>query len=313
MGTPHNHWGFWPAFRTAGAHVHGGGGDRSTVRLIAAIVVNILLTAAQVAGGVLSGSLALIADALHNFSDATALVVALVARRIALRKPDHRRTFGYGRAQIIGAMINLTSLILIAVYLLVEAAQRFFVREPIAGWTVVIVAALALLIDVITAAMVYSLARGSLNIKAVFLHNLTDALASVGVILAGLLIVFFDLYVADLVATVAIAGYILHQSFPVLKQAVTILMESVPDDVDLSELIAAVREVPGVHSIHHVHAWHLDENRKAMEAHIVIDPLNAHDMERTKEAIKQRLVQDFDITHSTLEFEFINPESKDQT
>ena len=161
----------------SGRHSHdhnlGPGGDR---RLGLAIAVNLLLTVAQVAGGLVAGSLALIADALHNLSDAAALVLALVARRIAVRPADTDLTFGYRRAEVVGALINLTVLVLIGVYLIVQAGVRLLNPEPVTGWLVVTVAGVALVVDLITAMLTWSMARHSMNIRAAFIHNLADAL-----------------------------------------------------------------------------------------------------------------------------------------
>jgi len=183
---------------------------KSEQRLIWALLVNVILTFVQIAGGVISGSLALIADALHNFSDAVSLLIALIARKWAEKPADENRTFGYKRAELIGAMINLTTLILIGFYLLFEAVLRSFEPEPIAGWIVVIIASVALVVDVITAALTYVLAKDSLNIRAAFLHNIADALSSVAVIIAGTLIILYEWYIVDTISTFLIAGYVLY-------------------------------------------------------------------------------------------------------
>jgi len=183
---------------------------KSEQRLIWALLVNVILTFAQIAGGVISGSLALIADALHNFSDAVSLLIALIARKWAEKPADKNRTFGYKRAELIGAMINLTTLILIGFYLLFEAVMRAFEPEPITGWIVVIIACVALIIDVITAALTYTLAKNSLNIRAAFLHNLADALSSVAVIIAGTLIILYEWYFVDTICTFIIACYVIY-------------------------------------------------------------------------------------------------------
>ena len=164
-------------------------GDR---RLWFAIAMNILLTVAQVIGGLVSGSLSLIADALHNFSDAAALLIAWVARKTGRQPADRFRTFGYKRAEVIATLINLVTLVLIGLYLIFEALWRIYEPQIIEGWTVVIVAAIALVIDVATAVLTYSMSKNSMNIRAAFMHNVSDALASVGVIIAGSLILLYD-------------------------------------------------------------------------------------------------------------------------
>ena len=164
------------------AHIDPESGDR---RVAIAISANGLLTVAQIVGGILSGSLALIADAIHNFSDMASLVIAFGARKIARRPADARMTFGYGRVEIVAALIDYTSLILIGVYLLYEGVMRWIEPSEVAGWTVVILGCVALVVDTLTALLTYSMQKGSVNIRALFLHNLSDALASVAVIVGG--------------------------------------------------------------------------------------------------------------------------------
>ena len=217
-------------------HAHSHGPDAGSRRLAIAVGINMLLTAAQVAGGVLSGSLSLIADALHNFSDAAGLLLALVARRISSRPADERRTFGYGRAEIVGGLINLTAIMVIAGYLLLEAVNRLFDRPQVDGWAVVIVAALALAVDAGTAVLTYTMARGSLNLRAAFLHNLADAFASIAVIVTGALIILFDWYWTDIVATAGISIYIVWVSWPPMKRCIGILMQSVPENLSLDAI-----------------------------------------------------------------------------
>ena len=168
------------------AHIDPESGDR---RVSLAIWANALLTVAQIVGGVFAGSLALIADALHNFSDMASLVIAFVARKIARRPADARMTFGYGRIEIVAALINYTMLILVGIYLIYEGGMRMIDPPEVAGWTVVILGAVALVVDTLTALLTYSMQKDSVNIRALFLHNLSDALASVAVIIGGTLII----------------------------------------------------------------------------------------------------------------------------
>ena len=281
-------------------HDHGAH-DMSDARLVWAVVVNVGLTVAQIVGGILSGSLALIADALHNFSDAASLALALFARKIGRRPADKLMTFGYGRAEIVAALINLTTLIIVGLYLLIEAVNRYFDPQPIEGWTVVIVAGIALVIDIVTAALVHKGAKGSLNIKAAFLHNVSDALASVGVIVAGTLILLYQLYVADLVMTAVIASYVLYQGFSLLPKTVKLLMGAVPDDVEYEAIVQALREVDGVADLHHVHIWSLDEHARALEAHLVPNDPSLEAFEIVKRETRAMLQERFAIDHATLE------------
>jgi cobalt-zinc-cadmium efflux system protein len=276
-------------------------GDR---RLIFAIAVNVLLTIAQIIGGVFSGSLALVADAIHNLSDAAALAIALIARRIARYPADDAHTYGHGRAEMIGAVFNLVWLIFIGLFLMFEAVERFFDPQPIEGWTVVIIAVIALIIDTAPAMLTYRMAKTSMNIRAAFIHNLSDAMASVGVIVGGTLIILYEWLFVDALVTIVIAVYILGHAAIEIPRAIHILMQGLPEGLGIADVTKAMQKVPGVHNIHHVHIWHIDEHRRSLEAHVMIDPVDMSRMEEIKATLKSQLSDRFAIGHSTLEFEF---------
>lgn len=280
------------------------GGDK---RLIIAIGVNVLLTIAQIIGGVFSGSLALIADAIHNLSDAAALAIALIARRIARVPADEDHTFGHGRAELIGAVFNLSWLIFIGLFLVVEAIKRLFDPQPVEGWTVVVLAGIALAVDVATVMLTYRMAKQSMNIRAAFIHNLSDALASLGVIVGGVLILTFGWNFVDAIVTLAIAGYILAHASMEIPKAIHILMQGVPRDLDVAAVTEDLKQLDGIIDIQHVHIWHIDEHRRSFEGHIFVD--GPAKMEPIKLLLRQRLADSYDITHSTLEFEFKTTES----
>lgn len=286
-------------------HDHHHHGDPSKIgekRLWWAVAANMLLTLVQVIGGLLSGSLSLVADALHNFSDAASLFIALIAIRIGRKPADDLNTFGYKRAETIAALINLVTLIIVGLYLCYEAILRFITPEPITGWVIVIVAGIALIIDVFTAILTYSQSKTSMNIKAVFLHNVTDAMASLGVIIAGALIVLYEWVWTDAAMTLLIAGYILYQGFTSLPKVIHLLMEGTPEHININDVVAAMEEHDGVENAHHVHIWQLNEQRNALEAHVVIS--QGANMESVKLGLKSMLNHKFQIDHSTLEFEY---------
>lgn len=272
-------------------------------RVLLAIAVNMGLSIAQVIGGILSGSLALIADALHNFSDAISLIIAFAARKIARRPRDETMTFGYGRAEIVAALINYTTLIIIGLYLLYEAGARFLDPQPISGWMVVIVAGIALVVDLVTASLTYSMSKHSMNIRAAFLHNVADALGSVAVIFAGTLVLLYDWWFIDPIVTMLIAGYILWQSAHEIGPVIRILMLGSPPDIETDEVLSTVLEIDGVSEIHHAHFWQMNENRAALDAHVVIDKGQWVRADAIRRAVKQALLDRFGIDHTTLELE----------
>ncbi|WP_425053740.1 cation diffusion facilitator family transporter [Psychromarinibacter sp. S121] len=282
------------------AHIDPDSGDR---RVSIAIWANGLLTVAQIVGGILSGSLALIADALHNFSDMASLVIAFAARKIARRPADERMTFGYGRVEIVAALINYTTLILIGFYLIYEGGMRMIDPPEVQGWTVVILGGVALVVDTLTALLTYSMQKGSVNIRALFLHNLSDALASVAVIVGGSLIILYDMRWVDPAITIGIALYILYLAFTEIGGPIRTLMLGSPPDIDNEAVVEAMRSVDGVSDLHHVHLWQMQEHEAALDCHVVVKAEAWPRIEEIKSAIKKRLKEEFGINHSSLEFE----------
>ncbi len=286
-------------------HNHSHGTDDIPDRtLLWTVLVNLGLSVFEFIAGAIAGSVALMADALHNTNDAGALLIAYVARKISRKGADHRFTFGYRRAELIGAMIQLTALIVVGLYLLVEAVKRFYAPEPLLGDWMMIAAGVALLVDIVTAWLLWSMSKGNLNVRAAFLHNLTDAAASVAVLLGGAAVYWLDWYWIDPLLTLLIAGYILYMSIVMLRQTASILMEGAPTDFHVDDLKRDIETIEAVLDMHHIHVWELDEHRRALEAHIVIShAVPMSEMETIKAAVRQRLHDQFDIAHSTLEME----------
>jgi cobalt-zinc-cadmium efflux system protein len=272
-------------------------------RIFWAVAINIMLTVVQIIGGILSGSLALIADAIHNLSDALSLLLAFVARKIAQRPADETMTFGYGRAEIVAALINYTTLILLGVYLIYEAVLRFINPMDVDGWTVVIIALFALVVDLGTAMLTYALSKHSMNIRAAFLHNVADALGSVAVIVAGTAVILYDWRLIDPAITLMIAGYIIWQSLAEIGGAIRILMLGSPPEIDTRAILDAIRGVAGVGDVHSLHLWQMQEHETAIDAHIVIADGAWADVETIKQAVKTKLHDGFGVSHITLETE----------
>lgn len=272
-------------------------------RVAIAIWANGILTLAQIGGGIFAGSLALIADALHNFSDMASLVIAFAARKIARRPADSQMTFGYGRVEIVAALINYTSLIIIGLYLVYEGGMRIIDPPEIKGWWVVWLGGIALVVDTLTALLTYSMQKDSVNIRALFLHNLSDALASVAVVVGGALILLYDMRWVDPAITIGIAGYILYLGLTEIGGTIKTLMLASPADIDTDAVIQALSDIDGVIGLHHVHFWQMGEHEASLDAHVVIEENAWGQLENTKYRIKQALEQDFNIHHSTLEFE----------
>lgn len=283
-------------------HDHGVG-EASDRRILATVALNVVLTVAQIVGGVLAGSVALVADALHNLNDAMALVIVWVSRRISRRRPDRERTFGYRRAQVIGALVNLVALAVVALFLGYESILRFFEPRDVGGWTVIVLAGVALVVDVGTVLLLITMRKGNVNVRAAFVHNLADALASVAVLLGGVAIVLWGVNWVDPLLSLGIVAYIFWQVAKMLPETLRVLMEAAPPGLDVEEVAAAIVEVDGVQDVHHVHAWMLDEEHFALEAHVVIARRDVPRMEAIKALVRQKM-EAFGIGHSTLEVEF---------
>lgn len=281
-------------------HHHALPSEGSDRNLWLATGINLLLTLAQIVAGVISGSLALIADAIHNLSDAVSLVLALAARRIARRPADAGMTFGYGRIEVVAALVNYTTLIMVSVWLASEGVMRLIAPQPVEGWIVVIVAGLALVMDAVTALLTFRLAKDSMNARAAFLHNLADALGSVAVIVAGTLILLYDWRLIDPLVTLGISAYILWHAGSEVMPGVRILMMGSPNKAETEAVLEALRAVPGVSDVHHLHLWRMQEHESALEAHVV--RADGHGDE-VRLAVKAVLAERFHIYHSVIEIE----------
>ncbi len=277
--------------------------DLAGKKLIWAIVINLLLTFAQIIAGVLSGSLALLADALHNFGDAGALVVALVARRYTKKPADKQMSFGYQRAEIVGALVNSTSLFIMAFYLSIEGIARLFDPEPIKGQIVIITAVIALVVDLATAMLTYSESKSNMNFKAAFIHNLTDALASVVVIISGVLALYYETVWFDVCATLLISCYVIFHGRSLFLESIKILMQGSPRSVDVDDIKSELIGKLGVIDVHHIHLWQLDELQIFFEGHVVVKDFDRETYQQVRKGVKELLKAKFHIDHSTVEVE----------
>lgn len=278
--------------------------DSSIWKLWVSIFLNLAITLAEFVGGILSNSLALLSDAVHNLNDTMSLGITLVAKKISKKGTNSSKTFGYKRAEIIGAFINLITLVIVALFLIKEGVERFFDPQAIDGITMFWVAIVGLIGNFATAALLWKDAKNNLNMRSAFIHILSDGLSSVGVIIGGWLILKYQWYIVDTILTVIIGGYILWHSYHMLRETINILMESKPENINISELTGLMKGVEKVCDVHHVHVWRLDEHSTMLESHVVIEKEDVGEMESIKSSIKKLLHDKFDIHHSTLEFEF---------
>ncbi len=271
-------------------------------RLLWAVALNVGITVAQVAGGLLSGSLSLLADAAHNLSDAASLGISYGAWRVSRREPDRRRTFGYGRAETVGALINLTTLFVVSLYLGYEAVTRLLNPPEVGGWIMVAVGGVAFVEDAASTWLLWR-DRGSLNIRAAFLHMFADTLATVGVIVGGALILLFGINWVDPLITAAISVYIFIHAWHEIRKAIRVLMESAPAEFDYDRVEKTVCDMEGVVDVHHLHVWQPEEGRVALEAHVAVDLDGLAAADALRQRIETRLREEFDVAHATLQME----------
>ena len=280
-------------------HSHTQGlGDRA---LLWAVVINLGLTAAQVIGGLAADSVALVADGVHNLSDALALVLAFGARKLAARAASPAMSFGWGRAEIVAAFVNYLALIAVSLWLLVEALGRLADPPDVAGGLVMALAGLALVVDLGTAWLTARLAKDSVNIRAAYLHNLADAGVSVAVLLGGALILAFGWRIADPILTILISVVILWHIKGDIGPILRMLMLGAPAHVDHGAIREDLLSVPGVLDLHHLHVWQIDERRLSAEMHLLV--ADEADPFATRDGVKARLARRFGIRHSTVEVE----------
>ena len=273
--------------------------------LLVATLLNFVITIAEFAGGILSNSLALLSDALHNLSDTFATFIAYLAIKIGKRDADMKKTFGYKRIEILAALLNAVILIIMSIYLVREAYLRWQEPQPIKSMIMLVVGMIGLLANVFAVVILRKDSGKSINVKAAYVHLIGDSLSSVVVIIGGVLIQLFEVYWIDPLITLLICIYIIREAFIILKESVNILMQTTPSDLDLSGVKKTVEKLPQVSNIHHLHAWNLTEQLIHLEAHVEMNSdLKLSELKSVQKKIEKLLHEDFNIQHVTLQFEF---------
>jgi cobalt-zinc-cadmium efflux system protein len=283
--------------------VHEHDGPGAAVKLGYGIVITAVVLVIEVAGGILSNSLALLSDAGHVFTDGVALLLSWYAVRQAERPSSSRMTFGYHRVGVIIAIINAVSIVVIAGVILYEAYRRFFERLEINGGMMLAVAVVGLAANIFVVAWLHGEQGRSINIKSAFWHALGDALASVGVIAGAVIIMFTKLYWVDAVVSVLISLIILFGAWSIFREGLRILLEAVPGDIRVSEVVKALKVIPEIRDVHDLHVWSISSNLNAMSSHVVIDDCSVSQAENIRRRIEDTLREKFDIGHTTVQFE----------
>jgi len=276
---------------------------KSEKNLIITMFLNFIITIAEVIGGLLSGSLALISDALHNFSDGIAIIISYIAIRLGRRPKTEKYTFGLKRAEIFAAIINSSTLLIISFFLIKEAIERFNNPTPITGQLMLVVATIGLFANVTGTLLLKKGSKDSINIRAAYFHLLSDAVSSFAVILGALFIIFYEIYWLDPILTILISLYILVETYKITKEAVEVLMMAAPGDIDIKEIKNVIENIAGVKNTHHLHLWKLNDNQIHLEAHIEVDDDLISNLMPVKLIIEDLMCEKFGINHTTLQFE----------
>jgi len=288
------------------SHDHSDSVPESGKRLAIIVALNFVITITEVIGGLVSGSLSLLSDALHNFSDGIAVIIAWIAIKLRTLPRNDHYTFGLKRAEVLAAVINAGALVAISIYLFFAAWDHYFNPEPIAGNIMTIVATVGLVANIIGTLLLHRGSKQSMNLRATYLHLFSDAISSVGVILGGLAIMFFDVFWIDPLLTVLIGLYVLKESLQILWRTLGIFMLATPPELSTDDVRQVIREQQGISDVHHIHLWAVAENDIHLEAHITVDEQFLSQASVLRAALEEVLHDRFEINHTTLQFEAIN-------
>jgi cobalt-zinc-cadmium efflux system protein len=274
----------------------------TTRRLKLGIALGLSLVAAEATIGIMTRSLALVSDAAHNAADTLAVGLSLFAVYMMARAPTERRTFGYGRVGILTALANSVGLVAIAGILAYEAVVRIINIRPVSGATILTVGIAAFIVNSLVAMTLFS-HRHDLNIKSAYLHMVADAGVSIGVIVAGVIILLTGWYYADPVIALIISAFIVYAAWGIIRDATDILLESVPRQIDMAEVQGTVESIPGVKAVHHLHVWELGSGVYALSGHVEVEDRALSECSLIMEEINERLEERFNIIHPTIQME----------
>ena len=273
-------------------------------KLVIASVATILFVVVEVAVGMWAQSLALIGDAIHNFTDTLALLLAFVAVRLERRPATAVKSYGYQRAGVLTAFVNAGALVALTIYLVWEAIVRLRTPQPVDSGAMLVTAAAALVLNSAITLWLREAGRHDINIRSAVLHMLGDAVSSAGIIGAALLIRFTGASYWDAVISLAIAALILWSSWGVLREAINLLLEGTPPSIDPDAVTRAIAGIDGVNGVHHLHIWALGPSRPALSCHLMVGDVPVKSTGNLLSQVNEVLEHDFGIAHTTIQFEF---------
>jgi cobalt-zinc-cadmium efflux system protein len=276
---------------------------QTSTRLAIALAITLAFVVVEAAAGWYANSLALLSDAGHNLTDVFALTLSWVAIRLSQRPSSSRHTYGFHRAGILVALVNSLTLILISLWIFYEAYQRLVSPPVVQPGVLVVVGALALVVNLGTALLIRRGSDHDLNLRSAFVHLMGDVFSTAGAMLAGIVILFTGWYWLDALVSVLIGGLILWNAWKILRETVDILLEATPRDVDLGQLVADMRAVEGVRGVHDLHVWSINQSLRTLSAHIVTDDQAISAWADLQRGLNELLAHQYGIAHATLQLE----------
>lgn len=279
--------------------------------LLISIILNVVITLAQVIGGIISGSLALLSDAVHNLSDVISLIISYAANSLSHKEASTNKTFGYKRAEIIAAFVNSATLIIVAVFLIKEAIERFLNPQDVGTGIVIALSILGILANGFSVLLLKSDSERNMNMRSAYLHLFTDMMASVAVLVGGILMYFFGWFWIDPLLTLIIALYLIYMGYELLKNSTRVLMLFTPASIEVKEIVKAICTLGPIENVHHVHIWQLNEDELHMEAHIDFkEDIALSEFDKILVDIEKLVYEEFGINHVNIQPEFEKCDSK---
>ena len=273
--------------------------------LIIIIVLNFIITLVELIGGLLSGSLSLLSDSLHNFSDGISVILSFIALKLSKRENTLKNTFGYKRAEILAALFNSSFLIIISFFLFKEAYLRIQHPQNIDSKIMISVAFVGLVANTISVFLLKPGSKDNMNIRSSYVHLFSDSLSSLSVIIGGILIYYFNITIIDPILTFIIGAYVLKEGFEILKKSTDILMEKTPIQINILKIKEVIEKIPEVDNLHHVHIWQINDKEFLFEGHIdVKQDINLSKVEEIRSNINSILSNEFGINHTTIQIEY---------
>jgi len=252
-------------------HHHHDASDLKGWKIGVSILLNILITVGQVIGAGISGSIALMTDALHNFSDVISLIISYIANKLTTKEATTSKTYGYKRAEILAAFINSATLIGVAIFLMIEAYHRFSSPVEIQADIVIWFAIGSIVINFLSVVILHNDSKDNMNIRSAYLHLLTDVMTSIAVMLGGFAMKYYNVFWIDGLLTLLIASYLIYSSYSLLMEATKVLMQFTPEGINLENIGKEVCDIDGIKNIHHIHVWQLNDNKYMLEAHLEME------------------------------------------